>query len=142
MKESQIIKDINTFLQTVKHPARFILLEEYKMLKNITGDIKNLDTKLYIEFKETCLSYNYIEFVSNGIYKFSAKGYEARSAGGHFKYLKSIKPKMTKFERLSLIVAVFAIVISALTYYNESKSKSESEELIKRIEVLEKQIKK
>lgn len=140
MKESQIIKDINTFLQTVKHPAKFILLEEYKTLKNISGDINKLDAQLYIEFKEMCLSYNYIEFVSNGIYKFSAKGYEARSAGGHFNYVKSVKPKMTKFELFSIIIAIVAIVISALTYYSESKS--ESEELIKRIEVLEKQIKK
>jgi len=142
MKQTQTAKNIDRLLLSIQNPSRFILLEEFKEINNINSNIQPKDQKLYVELKEIFLSYDYIESISSGAFKFTAKGYEARSAGGHFNYVKSAKPKMTKFELWSLIIAMLAICVSALTYYNDYSSKSENEELIKRIETLEKQVKK
>lgn len=80
--------------------------------------------------------YGYVEVHGKGIMKLTEKGKAAKLKGGHYKYQKSLQAKMTKFERISLIVAICAIVISILPYFIKADN-AEIKDLQKRIKVLE-----
>lgn len=138
MSQKNILNDIDKLLMQVNFPARFILLEELNQINPSIQSIKPkaLDVKYYTEFKEMLLSFGYIEHIQTGFFKFTSKGYEARSMGGHFVYQKSLTPKMTKFEKWSLLISILALLIAIIPYII---NQIEISELKSRLETLEKE---
>jgi len=138
MLDSKIIKEIDIFLIKIDNPSKFILNSELEKLNIISTKAPvSKETMNHIsEFKERIIGLEYVEPLGNGLYGFTSKGYEAKSIGGHFVYQKSLTPKMTKFEKWSLLISILALLIAIIPYII---NQIEISELKSRLETLEKE---
>ncbi len=142
MPEPEIIKDIDKFLIKVSNPSKFYLVEEVEKLNLVnTKPPVSKETMSYLtEFKERITGLGYVELLGNGVFGFTNKGFEARDKGGHHAYLRSIKPKMTKYEKVSLSVATLAFIVALFTLLKDLKNNSDISKIENRIKGIEQKI--
>lgn len=134
-----ILDDIDRLLISIQTPGHFFLIDELNKIGiNINKINVTKEEVAYLsELTNRMISNKYIIKLGKGNFQFDKEGYEAREKGGHFAYLASKKTKITKHEWISLIIAVCALIMSALPYLL-NRNTFNAEELVKRIEVLEK----
>ena len=91
----------------------------------------NTSEKLVTFFKEN----QYVFFDEKAILNDSLTqiGIEAKKAGGHFKYVESLKPKkeywFSKYQVISLSLVIISISFSAYKYFDSKELKSQYETL-------------
>lgn len=147
MTDKDLNELIELFVVNCVTPLNFREVEFKQIIKNYFNEFNYEYHKIFINKLLTeGLIEQYVISTEKTLvsisYTFTKKGFEARSAGGYKKYLKNKRRNkvdvfLTKYS--PIIVSVLTLLY---TIYNDSNTKSENEELIKRIEVLEKQLKK
>ena len=133
MTEKEIEKIVNGFIMQLPIGRDFSFMSElqrYFKSNNFGIDLnERKNNNLLLQVRDFMVEHQYINLEEQNDDILEQKGIDAKNAGGHFKYLESLKPKkeywFTKYQFTSIILTLLFGSWGAYNEYQNNKLKDE-----------------